>query len=82
MAKSYEVRIYNRSNQMINLHVRAPNSDFYANEQQIHLGPRDHVLLPKSHLNMDQVNNLCQKRILQVIYDSEAEEAKQQALAS
>jgi mRNA-degrading endonuclease toxin of MazEF toxin-antitoxin module len=59
---------------MIPLQVRAPGSDFYTNEQQIRLDPGKDVVLPKSHLLADQIENLQRKRMVKVIYDSEAVE--------
>ena len=72
--RSATVRIYNCSRQMIPLQVRAPGSDFYTNEQQIRLDPGKDVVLPKSHLLADQIENLQRKRMVKVIYDSEAVE--------
>lgn len=66
------VRIYNCSKQMIPLQVRAPGSDFFTNEHQIRLDPGKDVALPKSHLREDQIENLRKKRMIKVIYDSEA----------
>ncbi len=71
--KSAVVRIYNKSRQMIPLQIRAPGGDFYASEQQVRLRPGKDALLPKSHLMMDQILNLQQKRMIRVIYDSETE---------
>lgn len=70
--KSAIVRIYNRSKQMIPIQVRAPGSDFYTNEQQVRIDPGKDVALPKSHLRMDQIENLQKRRMIQVVYDSEA----------
>lgn len=65
------IRIYNCSKQMIPLQVRPPGSDFYTNEQQIRLNPGKDVSLPKSHTREDQIDNLRQKRMIQVIYDGD-----------
>ena len=73
--KSAVIRIYNCSKQMIPIQVRAPGSDFYTNEQQVRIGSGKDVTLPKSHLRMEQVENLQKRRMIQVVYDSEAEEA-------
>jgi|6_EtaG_2_1085325.scaffolds.fasta_scaffold29484_2 hypothetical protein len=70
--KSSVVRIYNCSSQMIALQVRPPNSDFYRNEQQVRINPGQDALLPKSHLRNEQIENLQKRRMIQVIYDSEA----------
>jgi hypothetical protein len=66
------VRIYNCSKQMIPIQVRIPGSDFYTNEQQIRLDSGKDVALPKSHLRSEQIENLQKKRLIKVIYDSEA----------
>ncbi len=82
MAQSHVVRVYNRSKQMVALQACPPGGDFYINESQVRLSPGQHVLLPKSHLNWDQIKNLQAKQILQVTYDSQAlEEAKEAAAA-
>jgi hypothetical protein len=70
--KSAVVRIYNCSKQMIPLQLRAPGSDFFTNEQQIRLGPGKDVVLPKTHVRDDQIQNLQKRRMLKVVYDSEA----------
>ena len=70
-ARSAMVRLYNCSKQMIPLQVRAPGADFFSNEQQIHLGPGKDVMLPKSYLREDQVENLRKRRMIQVNYDSD-----------
>lgn len=69
--KSHTLRIYNSSNQMIPLQVRAPGSDFYTNEQQVRLNPGKSVILMKSHVRMDQIENLQKRGILRVVFDSE-----------
>lgn len=70
--KSAMVRLYNCSKQMIPLQVRAPGADFFSNEQQVRLEPGKDVMLPKSYLREDQVENLRKRRMIQVNYDSEA----------
>lgn len=80
--KSHVVRIYNCSNQLIPLQVRAPGSDFYSNEQQVRIGPNQDVLLPKSHLREDQIKNLQSRRMIKVVYDSERNEEEEAALIS
>jgi len=70
--KSAMVRLYNCSKQMIPLQVRAPGSDFFSNEQQVRLNPGQDVMLPKSYLREDQIENLRKRRMVQVNYDSEA----------
>lgn len=71
--KSAVVRVYNCSEQMIPLQLRVPGGDFYTSEQQVRLEPGTDVVLPKSHLRLEQVNNLQKRRMLKIIYDSETE---------
>ena len=73
-AKSHVVRIYNNSKQMIPLQVRAPGSDFYTSEQQVRLSPGEDVLLPKSHLRLEQIENLQKRGMLKIVFDSETVE--------
>lgn len=70
--KSHVVRIYNNSGQMIPLQARAPGGDFYTSEQQVRLMPGKDVLLPKTHLRKDQIENLQKRGMIKVLYDSEA----------
>lgn len=81
-SKSHTIRIYNCSNQMIPLQIRAPNSDFYSNEQQVRIRPNQDVLLPKSHVRKDQIANLQSKRMIKVVYDSEQQAERETALIS
>ena len=69
-AKSESIRIYNSSKQMIPIQVRSPKGDFYASEQQIRLLPGKDVLLPKSHIMQEQVDNLAKRRMIRVIYET------------
>lgn len=69
--KSSMMRLYNCSRQMIPLQVRAPGSDFFSNEQQVRLDPGKDVMLPKSYLRIEQIENLQKRRMLQVNYDSD-----------
>lgn len=69
--KSHVVRIYNNSKQMIPLQVRAPGGDFFTSEQQVRIMPGKDVLLPKTHLRVDQIENLQKKGMVRVVYDSE-----------
>jgi len=80
--KSHVVKIYNCSNQMIPIQVRAPNSDFYSNEQQIRVMPGRDTLLPKSHLRFEQIENLKAKRMIKIVYDSEEQAERDTALIS
>lgn len=64
------VRILNVSKQMIPIQARAPKSDFYTNEIQVRLAPGKDAKLPKSHLMMEQIDNLCKRGLLRVVYDS------------
>jgi len=72
--KSHVVRIYNNSRQMIPLQARAPGADFFTSEQQVRLDPGKDVLLPKSHLRRDQIENLQKRGMIKVVYDSEVAE--------
>jgi hypothetical protein len=56
---------------MIPIQLRAPGGDFYTSEQQVRLNPKMDVQLPKSHLRMDQIENLQKKGLIRVTYDSE-----------
>lgn len=71
--KSAIVRLYNRSKQMIPIQVRTPGGDFFTSEQQIRVNPGKDVALPKSHLRMEQIENLQKRRMIQVVYDGEME---------
>jgi hypothetical protein len=68
------VRIYNKSKQTVSLQVCPPNGDFYRAEQQAHIAPGKSATLPKDHLRWEQVDNLKQKQMLIVTYDSEAKQ--------
>jgi hypothetical protein len=67
------VRVYNCSKQLIQLQARPPKTDFYANEMQVRLMPGQQATLVKNHLLMDQVENLCKRGLLRVVYDSHAQ---------
>lgn len=66
------IRVYNCSNQMIPLQIRAPFSNFYANEQQVRIGKNKDVTLPRTHVYSEQIQNLQQRRLIKVTYDSES----------
>ena len=70
--KSASVRLYNCSKQMLPIQVRPPGSDFFSSEQQIRIEPGQDVVLPKSHVNNDQIQNLSKRRMLKVTYDSDS----------
>lgn len=70
--KSHVIRIYNNSKQLISLQVRSPNGDFYTSEQQVRIVPNQSVVLPKSHVRQDQIDNLQKRGMIRVVYDSEA----------
>lgn len=74
--KSHSIRIYNSSKQTIPLQARAPGADFYTGEQQVRIAPGKDVLLPKSHLRMDQIENLQKRGMIKVFYDSEVADEK------
>lgn len=65
------VRIYNRSKQMLPIQVFPKNGDFYLHSQNIYLKPGKYTTLPKSYLNMNQINNLQANRMLQITHDSD-----------
>lgn len=67
------MRIYNSSRQMIQLQARPPKTDFFTNEVQIRLNPGQSVDVVRNHMNMDQIENLCKKGLLKVVYDSQAQ---------
>jgi len=73
MAVPDEIRIYNCSRQMISLQVRPPGTEFYTNENQVRLAPGKDALLPKNHLMMDQIENLCKRGFLKVVFDSNSQ---------
>lgn len=70
--KSHVIRVYNCSKQMIPLQLRPPNSEFYSNEQQVRIKPGQDVQLPKSYVRREQIENLRGRKMIKVIYDSEA----------
>ena len=72
--KTHVMRVLNISQQLINIHVKPPQGDFYRHEQQVSLRPGQDALLPKDHLRQDQVNNLRARKVIRVIYDSEVAE--------
>ena len=80
--KSHVVRIYNNSKQLIQLQVRPPGGDFFTNESQIRIPAGGDVLLPKSHLRQDQVDNLVKKGFIKILHDSEAMADRESTLVS
>jgi hypothetical protein len=77
--KSHVIRVYNNSSQLIPLQVRSPNGDFYTSEQQVRIAPNKSVVLPKSHVRQDQIENLQKRGMIRVVYDSEITTDKQAA---
>jgi len=69
--KTETIRIYNCSNQLVQLQVRPPGSDFYRNEQQVRIDPGKNALLPKTHLIQEQVDNLQKRKMIRIVFDSE-----------
>jgi hypothetical protein len=61
------ITIYNCSAQMIPLQLRKPNSEFYANEQQVRIMSGKQVTLPKSHLMMEQIESLAKQRMIRIL---------------
>lgn len=80
--KSHVVRVYNNSKQLIQLQVRPPGGDFFTNESQVRIPPGEDVLLPKSHLRQDQIQNLTKKGFIRILHDSEAVAEREEALVS
>lgn len=66
------LRLYNASKQALRLQVRPPGGDFFTSEQQVTLNPGQQVNLIKTHVNMDQVQNLQKRGMIKIVYDSEA----------
>ena len=66
MSNSGLVKIYNKGKQAIRLQVRPPGGDFYKIEQQIAVNVGKSVILPKSHLLWEQVENLQKSGFLRV----------------
>ena len=81
-SKTPVVRVYNSSNQLIQLQVKPPGGDFYTNESQIRINPGDDVLLPKTHLRQDQLENLKKKGFIKIVHDSEAVAGNEQSIVS
>jgi len=79
MTKSHVVRVYNNSKQLIALQVRSPDGDFYTSEQQVRILPSKSVILPKSHIRLDQIENLQKRGMIKVVYDSEIAQDRQNA---
>lgn len=80
--KSHVIRVYNNSNQLIQLQMRAPGGDFFTNETQVRITPGKDVLVPKSHLRKDQIENLTKKGFIKILHDSEAVAEREEALVS
>lgn len=70
--KTGTIRVYNSSKQSLRLQVRPPGGDFYTSEQQVTLNPGSQISLIKSHVNMEQVQNLQKRSMLRIVYDSDA----------
>lgn len=70
--KTATMRLYNASKQSLRLQVRPPGGDFFTSEQQVTLNPGQQVTLIKSHVNIDQIQNLQKRGMLRVVFDSEA----------
>jgi hypothetical protein len=78
--KTHIATIYNCSKQMIPLQVRPPGSDFYTNEQQIRLMPGQDVQLPKTYIRQEQIDNLCARGMIKVVYDSQLRDERESAV--
>lgn len=70
-SKTPTCRIVNVSKQLVSLQVVQPGGDFFIHEQQVRLGPGQHALLPKTHLNRSQVDNLKKSGIIKITFDSD-----------
>ena len=68
--KTQTCRVLNVSKQLICLQVKPPGGDFFIHEQQVRLNPGQHALLPKAHLNQEQVNNLKRSGVIKITFDS------------
>jgi hypothetical protein len=80
--KSHVIRVYNNSRQLIQLQARPPGGNFYTNESQVRIPPGQDVLLPKTHLRQDQLENLKKKGFIKILHDSEAIAERAEMLAS
>lgn len=69
--KTPVIRIYNNSNQLIQLQLRSPGGDFFTSETQVRINPGKDVLVPKSHIREDQVSNLAKRGLIKIVHDSE-----------
>jgi len=78
-SKSHVIRVYNNSNQLIQLQMKPPGGDFFTNESQVRILPGKEVLLPKSHCRQDQLDNLSKKGFIKIMYDSEVVADRQEA---
>ncbi len=63
-----EIKITNKSRQIISINVKAPKGDFYMSTQDIRLGVAgskgSSVIIPKSHANISQIENLAARGII------------------
>jgi hypothetical protein len=65
------ITIYNKSKQMIPIHLNAPkNVDFYVGAQDIRLRPGQTYKFRKDRLRMAQVERLQKQGLIQVLHDS------------
>lgn len=80
--KSHVIRVYNKSNQLIQLQMRPPGGDFFTNESQVRILPGREVLLPKSHCRQDQLDNLSKKGFIKILYDSQVVAERQEAIVN
>ncbi len=63
------IRLYNKSRQMLPISAKAPKGDFFIHESTIQLQPGRSVTLPRSHVNMDQIQNLRARTFLKIVHD-------------
>lgn len=65
------IRLMNIGKQTIPLEVKPEGGDFYTDRSTVYLHINKVVDLPKSFLNMDQINNLQKRRHIKIVRDEE-----------
>jgi hypothetical protein len=73
------LRLMNIGKQTIPLEVKPEGGDFYRDRSNVYLHPKKVVDLPKSYLNMKQIENLQKKRHLKIVRDEEKVEKEKAA---
>lgn len=59
--------IYNKSKQTISLQARPPKGDFFLDEQQIRIRPKETVQLDARYIMEEQIKNLASKGLLKIV---------------